>query len=252
MRRVSSRRLRRFLLRLTLTAAAAAWPAPAAAQWFFGGYLGTNYTHPDAVTVHVPAADLIVTFDDVRFAAEPFKSPQYYGWRLGRLFGTSQRLGIELEFIHLKVISDTSREYPAQGRVSTIGPDGRLRMDSIVQRYSMTHGLNFILINGVWRRPLATRVALTTRLGAGGTLPHAESTVLNAPREQYQYSGLGAHLGSGLELRLRSWLSLTGEYKVTYARPEIGIAGGTGRTTTLTHHGAIGFLLGRAGERDRR
>jgi hypothetical protein len=175
-------------------------PAPAAAQWYFAGYFGANYTHPASVTIDSPPADFIVTFDEVRFTAEPFRAPPYYGWRFGRLFGTERRFGVELEFIHLKVIGDTSREYTAEGRLSSIGPDGRLRMDTVVQRYSMTHGLNFIVINGIWRRPLLGRVTLVSRAGAGGTLPHAETTVLGIGREQYEFAGAGAHVGAGIDL----------------------------------------------------
>jgi hypothetical protein len=242
----SRRCLRIPVLALTSLALTVAAPRIAAAQWYFDGYLGANYTHPARVAVDLPAADLAVEFDSVRFSAEPFKAPQYYGWRLGRMFATGRRLGVELEFIHLKVISETSQEYAARGHVGTTNVAGLVRMDSIVQRYSMTHGLNFVLINLVARRPLSDRIALTARLGGGGTLPHAEATVLGVSHQRYEYAGLGAHGSAGIDVSLRGRLSLLAEYKLSAARPKITVAdpsrgGSAGHMRALTHHVAFGF-----------
>src|SRR5689334_12467938 len=76
----------------------------AEAQWYFAGYLGANATRPATVSVDVPASNLSLQFHEVKFEARPFESPQYYGWRLGELFGKTRRFGVEFEFIHLKVI----------------------------------------------------------------------------------------------------------------------------------------------------
>ena len=81
--------------------------------------------------------------------------------------------------------------------------------------------------------------------GAGVTLPHAETRIFGESREQYEYAGLGAHAAVGFDVRLKGRLSLVGEYKVTYAKPTISTAhNGTGRTTTLSHHVAVGFAFG--------
>jgi len=206
-------------------------PAPAAAQWYAGVYMGANTTVPADVTVKGDGYDL--TYPDVSFEAKSFTSPQYYGWRLGRFFDEARRFGMEVEFIHLKVIA----------RPEELGPE--------VTRYQMTHGLNFLVLNLTNRIPIGRSaygdapLALITRAGAGVTLPHAETTVLGASREQYEYAGPGAHAAVGLDVRLKGRLSLVGEYKVTYARPTITTANnGTGRTTTLSHHVAVGFAFG--------
>jgi hypothetical protein len=44
----------------------------------------------------------------VRYRSESLELPIYYGYRVG-VFPGSGWLGIEREFIHLKVITDTSR-----------------------------------------------------------------------------------------------------------------------------------------------
>lgn len=208
-----------------------ALPAPAAAQWYAGVYMGANTTSAADVTVKGDGYD--ITFPDVSFEAKPFTSPQYYGWRLGRFFDEARRLGLELEFIHLKVIA----------KPEDLGP--------AVTRYQMTHGLNFLVVNLTNRTPLGRsaygepRVALIARGGAGITLPHAETTILGQAREQYEYAGLGAHAALGFDVRLKGRLSLVSEYKLTYAKPTITTAhNGTGRTTTVSHHVAVGVAFG--------
>lgn len=210
---------------LTLT------PQAAAAQWYAGVYLGANTTAPADVRVKGDGYD--ITYPDVSFEAKSFTSPQYYGWRLGRFLDPSRRLGVEIEFIHLKVIA----------KPEELGPD--------VTRYQMTHGLNYLVANLTTRRPIGrsaygeSPLSLVGRLGAGITIPHAETTVRGAMKEQYENAGFGAHASVGLNYRLAGRLALVGEYKMTYAKPKITTAwNGWGQTTTLSHHVAVGFTFG--------
>jgi lipid A oxidase len=205
--------------------------APASAQWYAGVYLGANTTPPADVTVKGPGYDM--TFRDVDFEAKSFTSPQYYGWRIGRFLGEDRRLGVELEFIHLKVIA-----HPED-----LGPD--------VTRYQMTHGLNYLVVNLMHRIPVGRTaygdapVSIISRAGAGITLPHAETTIFGQEQEQYEYAGPGAHASIGVNIKLKGRLALMTEYKLTYAKPRISTAfDGTGQTTTLSHHMAVGFTFG--------
>ena len=230
---------------LLLSIAAA---APAEAQWYFGVNVGGNHTQPANVSIEDPSQGLSVEFHDVQFTAKPFTSPQYYGWRFGRMLGKTHRFGIELEFIHLKVISDTSQIY-----VVTPGATGGslgtsfATMNTMVQRYQMTHGLNFAFANFVFRAPLRPagtgRVSLDLRGGLGPAIPHAETTVLGETREQYEYAGFGALGAVGMDFRISHRLSVLAEYKLTVARPEITLAHGTGRTTALSHHVTGGVII---------
>jgi lipid A oxidase len=205
--------------------------APASAQWYGVVYLGANKTMPADITVKGDGYDQ--TFRDVDFEGRPFESPQYYGARLGRFLNDDRRLGAELEFIHLKVIANPDQ----------LGPD--------VQQYRMTHGLNFLVANLTSRIPFGRSAygdapfAVVSRLGAGVTIPHAETIILGVSQEQYEYAGLGAHAAVGVVAKLKGRLSILTEYKVTYAKPRITTAhNGTGRTTTLSHHVAFGFAFG--------
>ena len=82
------------------------------------------------------------------------------------------------------------------------------------------------------------------RTGAGPTLPHAETTVGGERLEQYELAGLGLHAAAGLDVRLHRRVSALVEYKCTYARPALTIAGGTARSTALTHQVAAGLAIG--------
>jgi hypothetical protein len=226
--------------------AAVILPPRAEAQWYAGAYLGASHTLPADVSIEQPARQTSLTFADVNFAGESWTSPQYYGWRVGRFFGASRRWGLELEYTHLKVISKTGESYAVSGTLdgASIGPDIG-PMDTIVDRYRMTHGLNFYVGNLVVREPLRwSRATFVGRAGAGVTVPHAETTIRGEGREQYEYGGLGMNLSAGVDVRLTHLLSAIADYKFTLARPEIDIVDGTGRTRSASHQVTIGLAIG--------
>jgi opacity protein-like surface antigen len=128
------------------------------------------------------------------------------------------------------------------GRLAGAAVNDTRRMDTAVQRYSMSHGLNFILANVVSRRPIpGGRLAVVVRAGLGPTLPHGESVVFGVNRERYEWAGLGLHAAAGLDLHVTGRMSGLVEYKVTYARPTIAIADGTGQMSAATHQVAVGL-----------
>jgi hypothetical protein len=116
-------------------------------------------------------------------------------------------------------------------------------MNTVVQRYSMTHGLNFALINLVVRTPARGPFTLIWRGGAGPTIPHAETTIDRQSRDQYEYGGIGAQASAGVDIRTWRFVSTTAEYKFTIARPRIDVADGTGVTTSATHQLAVGLAF---------
>ena len=227
------------------------FPAVADAQWYVAGYLGTNRTLAAPVTIEQPARNTSLTFSDVAFEARPFKSPQYYGVRVGRLFGDRRRFGVEFEWLHPKAYADTSQVVHITGRLAGVNVDTMARMDTVVQRYAMSHGMNFALVNAVVRVPLAetgsgfvSRVAITARVGAGPMVPHAENTVNGESREQYEAGGIGYQVAGGLDVRLVGRLSAMADYKFGHGAPEVMIVDGTGRTTANVHQLAFGLALG--------
>jgi hypothetical protein len=223
-------------------------PAVASAQIYGSVSAGANHTASADVTVTVPSAGLGVTYHDVQFSARPFGSPQYYVWRLGRLFGPTQRVGLEFEFTHLKVISNTAKAYVASGTIAGLAiPSGTaLPMNAEVQEYQMTHGLNFLLVNGIARVPIGPhgRLAFVARGGLGATLPHAETNVLNQSNQHYEFAGVGFGGSAGLAIKLTGILSITADYKISAAQPRITVASGTGQMRAVSQQVAIGLAFG--------
>src|SRR5678816_3199604 len=84
--------------------------SPASAQWYGVVYFGANKTRSADITVKGDGYDL--RLPKVDFEARPIETPPYYGWRVGRFLSDTRRLGVELEFIHLKVIANPDQLGP--------------------------------------------------------------------------------------------------------------------------------------------
>lgn len=217
----------------------------AQAQWFIAGQLGASATQSATVSVNVPAASFDVKFQNVEFEGRSFESPQYYAVRLGRWLDARGTVGIDFELIHLKVIAKTGAAYTTTGTVAGAPLPPTQPMSATVERYSMTHGLNFLVASVVSRRTFgAERAALLLRGGGGVTVPHTETTVLGTAVDQYEAAGFGAEGSAGAVFKLSDRWQVLAEYKFTYARPEITAASGTGRMTAITHQVAGGLAFG--------
>jgi lipid A oxidase len=211
-----------------------------AAEWYICGYAGAASTHPATVRIDQPSTQTALVFDRVSFAGRSFESPLYYGYRLGAFLTNS--LGLEAEFIHAKIHAQIGREVAvygsAQGRsVSEVAPVARY-----ARKLDESHGLNFLLGNAVFRRNIG-RVAFTARAGAGVTIPHPETEVLGAAREDYQIGGPALHVAAGAEVRVWRAAYILGEYKHTWTRQRIDVAGGEARFRLQTEHLVTGVAL---------
>jgi hypothetical protein len=219
-------------------------PSSAHAQWYLGGYIGASHTQNATVSIRQPDIGVALDFHDVHFYSLSMQPRRYYGVRLGRMGWRGGRLGLEFEIIHMKAYGDTTRDY----RVTSSGPITveTSPMNRYVQEFSMSHGLNYGLVNLVVRQPLgqdSSRAAIMLRGGGGPIVPHAESIVNEEVVHEYQYAGFGAQAAVGLDLRLAYRTSALAEYKVTYSRPELEIARGVGTTTAVSHHVSVGVTL---------
>jgi len=230
-----------FVSLLIVAAAAASTPSAAQAQWYFNGYLGANHTQTADVNISQPASGTAFTYSQVTFESRPFEAPQYYGYRFGHI-QDGGRLAFEFEFIHEKVYAQVGQTFLVVGQAGGGPVSGMERMDARVQEYAMSHGLNFILLNAVSRQPIGDNgSAFLLRGGIGPTLPHAESIVGGASREQYEWAGVGLQASAGVDLHMTGRLSGLVEYKLTYAHPTISIVNGTGDMRAVSHHIAAGL-----------
>jgi len=201
------------------------------ADWTIAGFVGAAHTLDSSIRLIQPADLTDVTLSPVSYRSESFELPIYYGYRVG-VFPGSRWFGVEGEFIHLKVIADTSRQ-PVAG---------------VLERFSITHGVNLVLVNAVVRHPLGDddrrpRWLLTGRLGAGASVPHAESTIGGVSLEQYEWGSFSAQAAAGVELRLGQRVSLAGEYKLTRTVQDVSVVRGSVNTPLTTHHLVAGLVV---------
>jgi hypothetical protein len=224
-----------------------AMPRLAAADWTIGGFLGGSWTRDTSLTLTRPASGLDVTLDPIHYAGEPWKSPPYYGYRVGYLPG-SHWFGIEGELIHLKVLADITRTTTADGAIDGVPVSGPMAVASLVQRFSITHGVNLWFVNALFRHEQPSsgtaepRWVLVGRLGAGRSIPHAESTIQGRAYEAYQWGASSLQASGAVEVRAAHRFYVTAEYKLTRTPQDVTIDGGRAQTTLVTSHLATGVM----------
>jgi opacity protein-like surface antigen len=221
---------------------------PAYADWALGVFLGSAHTQATSLTLNQPAEQTTLRFSSVRYDSESFKSPIYYGYR-GAFFPRSGWLGIEGELIHLKVVADTSRATNARGTLRGETVDGTIPLSSAIERFSITHGVNLLLLNAVARKRTGIdttgtpRWIFATRFGAGASIPHPESTIDGRHFEGYEWGAFSVQAAAGIEIRVVDRVYVSGEYKLTRTVQNVSVAAGTARTPLTTHHLAAGLTL---------
>jgi hypothetical protein len=217
----------------------------ASADWMLGAFIGGARTQDSSIRLIQDLRRTDATITPVHYRSESFMPPIYYGYRVS-VFPRSRWLGLEGEFIHVKVIADTKRSASVEG--SVVGQNGRevRPIASIIERFSITHGVNLVLANAVVRRDAAhasssqPRWTLTGRAGVGGSVPHAESTIGGVTREQYEWGSFSLQGAAGAEIHLGKRLYAMGEYKMTRTEQHVSVAGGSVRTPLTTHHVVVG------------
>lgn len=228
--------------------------APAFADWTIAGFLGAAHTRASSLTLTRPAETTDVSLAPIRYASESFEAPVYYGYRVA-FFPRSGWVGVEGELIHVKVVADTTRPVRLQGLSRGVRVDETVPLSSIIEDFSITHGVNLLLVNAVARRRTGVdsagraRWTLSARLGAGGSVPHPESTIGGQHVEGYEWGAMAVHGAVGVELRVVSRLSLIGEYKLTWSVQDVAVAEGRARTPLTTHHVVTGVAVSLGGHR---
>lgn len=216
--------------------------------WVVAAYTGGARTADSSLRVSQTALGTDLTFEGVRFRARSFDPPLYYGLRGGYFIPRMPFFGVEAEFIHLKVFSNPQQRLRVRGLRRNRPTDAELPLGEIVQQYSISHGLNFLLFNAALRHGVRRgadapngRLILNAHLGTGPTLPHTESSVEGERQEQYEVGRLGWQLAGGAEFKLWRGLYALGEYKFTRTRQRGKIFSGTAESLFHTHHGVFGL-----------
>jgi len=215
------------------------------AQWIAGAYIGEAHTLNSGLTIRQPALATDISFHDISYRGESFQTPLYYGVRGGYFF--HPKWAVEAEFTHLKVFANVDRTAVVVGTLNGTPIDAREPVNAIVQRFSISHGVNLLLANAIFRHELwrsnnerSARAYLSLRLGAGATIPHAESTVQQRTDEHYQVGSPALQFAGTIELRIRKRWYWMGEYKFTRTREQVDISSGIAKSLLQTHHVVTG------------
>jgi hypothetical protein len=215
------------------------------AQWIAGGYIGEAHTLNSGLTIRQPALATDISFHDISYRGESFQPPLYYGVRGG--YFLRSRWGVEAEFTHLKVFANVDRIAAVTGTLNGAPIDYREPVNAIVQRFSISHGVNLLLANAIFRHELwrsnnerSARAYLSLRLGAGATIPHAESTVQQRTDEHYQVGSPALQFAGTIELRICKRWYWMGEYKFTRTSEQVDVSSGIAKSLLQTHHVVTG------------
>ena len=189
--------------------------------------MGASATSSNTLTVTSPSGSALA-LNDVAYKGQAFRSPWYYGVRVGWLPSGTRGLGYEVEWTHAKAIAQI---------------DPHL---SPLNAFQQSHGLNFLLGNVAYRFSPGcnSRCTAVVRGGAGISTPHAESTYLNEHQEQYQYGGPAWQAGAGLEFRLWQFVYAIGDARITrVTERHLRAAGADIAGTFFTRHVDFGVAL---------
>ena len=197
-------------------------PAACFADWTFAAYVGNAWTAFGEMTVEragSPTARLAATY-----SSKSWEAPLYWGARGGRTIAPDGRWSVELELIHLKVYA---------------------RPNSIVQRFQLSHGLNFILINLAFVQRINGRLAIAARGGVGPTRPHVEATIGGVSRDEYAWGRIGMQAAVGVTVALTRHVFALGEVKQTFTRQRLAVGSANTNASFRTTHvvGGIGVRL---------
>jgi hypothetical protein len=216
--------------------------------WVVAAFVGGARTGASDLRISQPSLGNDLTFERVRFRSRSFEPPLYYGLRGGYFPPRLPFLGVEAEFIHLKVYSNPQQRVRARGSRRGALVDRELALGEVVEQYSISHGVNLLLFNVALRRGVRRdsdspdgRLIFAARAGVGPTLPHTESSVEGQRQEQYEVGRPAWQAAGGAEFRLRRGLYALGEYKFTRTRQRGEISSGRAESLLRTHHGVFGL-----------
>jgi hypothetical protein len=226
---------------LVLLAAVSGLSLPSAAQWTASAYIGAAHTQNSFLGIQQPALGTNIRFHDTAYHGESFEPPLYYGVRGGYWF--RRYWGAEVEFTHLKVFTKVDHPALVIGILNGASINSRLPIDNIVQRFSISHGVNLLLANVVVHQALwpskdekHARAYFALRFGVGATIPHPESTIQNVVDEHYQTGSPVVQLAASFEHRVWGRVYWMGEYKFTRVREKVAVKAGTAVTLLESHH----------------
>jgi hypothetical protein len=134
-----------------------------------------------------------------------------------------------VDFTHAKVFARMDQQVETEGKLgAALAEPGRAKIGQLFKRLELSHGHNWLTLNGLWRLPFGTaRLRPYVGLGAGVGLPHAEAHVAGDATRTYEYQAVGPAVQglAGLEIRTERGLSFFVEYKLAFTAATVPLTG---------------------------
>ena len=220
---------------------------PVAGETLASLYTGSSRTRQSDLQLSQPGIGTELTAQGVRWSADPWRPAPYYGLRVTHFADQASRWGFAVDYTHYKVYAKTDRPVTVSGSSRGAPVAGVVALNRFVQRFEISHGVNALSLNGVYRWPdtrWAGHLEPYAALGAVYYLMHAESTVSELPHETgYQPSGLGVQTFAGVRWRMTERAGLFAEAKYNTGKARVDIAGGKAETPLHTFHLAAGVSI---------
>jgi opacity protein-like surface antigen len=223
------------------------WQEPALAENVFSVYTGSSNTRDSDLQIRQGGFGTDLAVRDVQWDAKPFNNgAPYYGLRFTHFFEQQPNWGIALDYTHYKMFAKTDRVVAVDGTWRGAALSGSASMNQYVQHFEISHGVNMLSLNGIYRwlnmSWLDGRLQPYAGAGLAYYRPHSENTVGNQSHETgYEPSGFGAQLLAGLQYRLNERWGIFAEVKYNHGTATVDIADGEAETRLRTFHGLIGF-----------
>src|SRR5437867_7444206 len=223
--------------------------ATASAETLISGYLGDSWTRSSDLRVSQSTTDSDATFQGVHWDSKSFAAPLHYDLRVTYFLEAYPAWGIALDFTRYKIYAPTGDPVPVRGRWNGVSVDESAPLDERVQRFSISHGVNYVGPLIVYRLNLFESTAfrngrLQPYVGVGPIyyIDHPESTVNGLAVERYEGSGWGWQALAGLRYRLTEHWSAFGALKYDQGRARVSVAGdGSADTRLRTGHAIFGI-----------
>lgn len=218
---------------------------PLSAEPLIDLYFGQQFTDSSAIRFKQFSLRNDFTFHDVPLDSQSFVSPFYWGVRGTYYFERVPWLGVGVEYIHMKVFADTSDVRQLTGIRAGVPVDTGVPMNTVVQGFSISHGLNYVLFNGYLRHGFykdpvrfpAGRVQPYGGIGAGPVIVHPENSVDHLDNGGgYDVGGAGGQVCLGVRFLLLQYFGVFAEYKFTFSSLEVDVAHGSAELDERSHH----------------
>lgn len=209
-------------------------------------YTGTSFTRRSDLHVTQSSTASNATFEDVAWKAKPFTPAPYYGLKASHFLESNPKWGVSLDFTHYKMYADTARSSIVTGQWNGAPVDTSAPLGQRVQRFEISHGVNMIALNVLyrWSDPAGSVPGRLQPYVGGGPayyLLHPESTINNRSFSGgYQGSGLGIQVLVGLHYPVTRQLGLFAEAKFNAGKARMDVADGQADTPVRSVHGIAG------------